>query len=83
VLLQIEKASAQAKGQEMNPDDEAKLLKDITERYEKQTSSYYAAARLWVDAIIDPLETRKVISMGIEAANNAPVAKFNPGIIQT
>lgn len=83
VLLQIEKASAQAKGQEMNPDDETKLLKDITERYEKQTSSYYAAARLWVDAIIDPLETRKVISMGIEAANNAPVAKFNPGIIQT
>jgi acetyl-CoA carboxylase carboxyltransferase component len=83
VLLQIEKASAQAKGQEMNPDDEAKLLKDITDRYEKQTSSYYAAARLWVDAIIDPLETRKVVSMGIEAANNAPVAKFNPGIIQT
>ena len=83
VLLQIEKASAQAKGQEMNPDDETKLLKDITERYEKQTSSYYAAARLCVDAIIDPLETRKVISMGIEAANNAPVAKFNPGIIQT
>ena len=83
VLLQIEKASEQAKGKAMNPDDEAKLLKDITERYEKQTSSYYAAARLWVDAIIDPLETRKVISMGIEAANTPLVATFNPGIIQT
>jgi acetyl-CoA carboxylase carboxyltransferase component len=83
VLLQIEKASAQTKGLEFSAEDEALLLKTITERYEKQTSSYYAAARLWVDAIIDPMETRKVISMGIEAANNAPVAKFNPGIIQT
>lgn len=83
VLLQIEKASAQTKGLEVSAEDEALLLKTITERYEKQTSSYYAAARLWVDAIIDPMETRKVISMGIEAANNAPVAKFNPGIIQT
>ncbi len=83
VLLQIEKASAAAKGQEMSAADEDALLKNITERYEKQTSAYYAAARLWVDAIIDPLETRKVISMGIEAANNAPLAKFNPGIIQT
>ena len=83
VLLQIEKASAQTKGLEVSAEDEALLLKTITERYEKQTSSYYAAARLWVDALIDPLETRKVISMGIEAANNAPVAKFNPGIIQT
>ena len=83
VLLQIEKASAQAKGLELSSEEESKLLKTITDRYEKQTSSYYAAARLWVDAIIDPLETRKVISMGIEAANNAPVQKFNPGIIQT
>ena len=83
VLLQIEKASAQAKGLELSPEDESKLLSTIKERYEKQTSSYYAAARLWVDAIIDPLETRKVISMGIEAANNSPVQKFNPGIIQT
>jgi 3-methylcrotonyl-CoA carboxylase beta subunit len=83
VLLQIEKASAKAKGQEMTKEDETALLNNITDRYEKQTNAYYAAARLWVDAIIDPLETRKVISMGIEAANNAPVAKFNPGIIQT
>ena len=83
VLLQIEKASAQAKGNVLSAEDEAALLKNITEKYEKQTNAYYAASRLWVDAIIDPLETRKVISMGIEAANNAPVAKFNPGIIQT
>jgi len=83
VLLQIEKASALSRGQEVSAEEEAALLKKVTERYEKQTTAYYAASRLWVDAIIDPLETRKVISMGIEAANNAPVAKFNPGIIQT
>ena len=53
------------------------------DRYLAQTSPYYAAAHLWVDAIIDPLETRKVISMGIEAANHAPIEKFNVGIIQT
>jgi len=83
VLLQIEKASTQAKGQALTQEDEKELLNRITEKYEKQTTAYYAASRLWVDAIIDPLETRKVISMGIEAANHAPVAKFNPGIIQT
>jgi 3-methylcrotonyl-CoA carboxylase beta subunit len=83
VLLQIEKASAQSKGQVLSAEEEAALLKNIMDKYEKQTNAYYAASRLWVDAIIDPLETRKVISMGIEAANNAPVAKFNPGIIQT
>lgn len=83
VLLQIEKSSLKKQGKEMSEADEAALLKNIEDRYEKQTSSYYAAARLWVDAIIDPMETRKVISMGIEAANNAPVEKFNPGIIQT
>ena len=83
VLLQIEKASAKSKGKEMTEQEEADLLNNIKSKYEKQTSAYYAAARLWVDAIIDPLETRKVISMGIEAANNAPVEKFNPGIIQT
>ena len=83
VLLQIEKASSQAKGQALTQEEEKELLNRITEKYEKQTTAYYAASRLWVDAIIDPLETRKVISMGIEAANHAPVAKFNPGIIQT
>lgn len=83
VLLQIEKASLKAKGEEIDEKAEKKLLKTITDRYNEQTSPYYAASRLWVDAMIDPLETRKVISMGIEAANNAPLEKaYNPGIIQ-
>lgn len=83
VLLQIETASMKAKGEEITEEEQNALLDKITARYDEQTTPYYAAARLWVDAIIDPLETRKVISMGIEAANNAPVEKFNPGIIQT
>ena len=63
---------------------EKKLLKTITEKYDAQTSPYYGASRLWIDAIIDPLETRKVISMGIEAANNAPIKEaYNPGVIQS
>ena len=83
VLLQIEKASLKAKGEEIDEKAEKKLLKTITDRYNEQTSPYYAASRLWVDAIIDPMETRKVISIGIEAANNAPLKKaYNPGIIQ-
>jgi acetyl-CoA carboxylase carboxyltransferase component len=83
VLLQIQTASQKAKGEVVSAEDEKALLDKITARYDKQTTPYYAASRLWVDAIIDPLETRKVISMGIEAANNAPVEKFNPGVIQT
>ena len=84
VLLQIEKASLKAKGEEMDEKAEKKLLKTITDRYDAQTSPYYGASRLWVDAIIDPLETRKVISMGIEAANNAPIKEaYNPGVIQS
>jgi 3-methylcrotonyl-CoA carboxylase beta subunit len=77
VLTQIQVASKKAKGEVPSPEDE------IKNRYDEQTSPYYAAARLWVDAIINPLETRKVISMGIEAANNAQVEKFNVGVIQT
>ncbi|MCY7409352.1 MAG: acyl-CoA carboxylase subunit beta [Chitinophagales bacterium] len=84
VLLQIHKATLKAKGEEITPEVEKKLLDEITQRYEKQTTPFYAASRLWIDAIIDPLETRKVISMAIEAANNAPIEKqFNVGIIQT
>ena len=84
VLLQIEKASLKAKGEEMDEKAEKKLLKTITEKYDAQTSPYYGASRLWVDAIIDPLETRNVISMGIEAANNAPIKEaYNPGVIQS
>lgn len=83
VLLQIQTASEKAKGKEVSPAEQQKLLDEITARYDKQTTPYYAASRLWVDAIIDPADTRFVISQGIEAANNAPVDKFNPGIIQT
>ena len=79
-LLQIELKSKN----KISKDKEKLLLKTITERYKKQASPYYAASRLWVDAIIDPLDTRKVISMGIEAANNAPIKRpYNVGIIQT
>jgi len=83
VLLQIQTSSMKAKGQEISKEEQDQLLSEITARYDRQTTPYYAAARLWVDAIIDPLETRKVISMGIEAANNAPVEKFNVGVLQT
>jgi acetyl-CoA carboxylase carboxyltransferase component len=83
-LLQIQVASLKAKGEVITPEAEKELLDKITDRYNEQLSPYYAAARLWVDGIIDPLETRKVVSMGIEAANNAPITKpFNVGVIQT
>ncbi len=82
-LLQIKVATLKAKGEEITPEAEEKLLKEITDKYNEELSPYYAASRLWVDGIIDPLETRKVISMGIEAANHAPVEKFNVGVIQT
>jgi acetyl-CoA carboxylase carboxyltransferase component len=83
-LLQIQQAGHKAKGLETSKEQEDELLKKISERYESQTTPYYAAARLWVDGVIDPLETRKVISMGIEAANHAPIEKpFNVGVIQT
>jgi len=83
-LVQIQQASLKAKGEVITPEKEAELLKEITDKYDSQTTPYYAAARLWVDGIIDPLETRKVISMGIEAANQSPITrKFNVGIIQT
>ncbi|MET1057441.1 MAG: acyl-CoA carboxylase subunit beta [Pedobacter sp.] len=83
-LLQIQAAALKDRAEEITPAKEAELLKQITERYDSQTSPYYAASRLWVDGIIDPLETRKVISMGIEAANQSPIKRqFNVGIIQT
>jgi acetyl-CoA carboxylase carboxyltransferase component len=82
VLVQIETASLKAKGEVITPEAEKELSDKITSKYEAQTSPYYAAARLWVDAIIDPVDTRKWISMGIEAANNTPVEKFNLGAIQ-
>ncbi|MHB1278196.1 MAG: acyl-CoA carboxylase subunit beta [Bacteroidia bacterium] len=83
-LLQIQTANKKASGVEITPEQESALLAEITDRYEAQTTPYYAASRLWVDAIIHPLETRKWIAMGIEAANNVPLTKaFNPGILQT
>ena len=82
-LMQIQVASMKSKGEELDAETEEKLFNEIKDKYDQQTSPYYAAARLWVDAIINPLETRKVISMGIEAANNAQVEKFNVGVIQS
>lgn len=82
VLMQIQVSSLKAKGQTPNPEEEEALYEKIKSSYDEQTSPYYAAARLWVDAIIDPLQTREVISMGIEAANNAPLERFNVGVFQ-
>lgn len=83
VLLQIETATLKKKGEEISAEKEAALFKHIKDKYDEQISPYYAAARLWTDAIIDPLKTRQWISMGIEAANHAPIEKpFNLGVIQ-
>ena len=83
VLLQIEKASLQKRGEKITAENEKELYDKIKTRYDNQVSPYYAAARIWTDAVIDPLDTRKWISMGIEAANHAPITKpFNLGIIQ-
>jgi len=82
-LLQIQVAALKAKGETISPEVELKLLTQIKEQYEKQTSPYYAAARLWVDAIIDPAETRKIISEGIAAANHQPIkADLKLGVFQ-
>ncbi|HAE14722.1 MAG: acyl-CoA carboxylase subunit beta [Chitinophagales bacterium] len=82
-LVQIEVASLKAKGKEISPEDEQQMLADITAKYDEQMSPYYAAARLWVDGIIHPLDTRKWVSMGIEAANQSPIEKaFSTGVIQ-
>lgn len=83
VLMQIEKASLEKNGEPLDPEKEKALFDKIKQRYDDQISPYYAAARLWTDAIIDPLDTRKWISMGIEAANHAPIEKqFNLGVLQ-
>lgn len=82
-LLQIRVSTLKAQGQTITKEEEEKLLKEITDRYNEQLSPYYAASHLWVDGIIDPLQTRNAISTGIEAANHAPVKKFNVGVIQT
>ena len=83
VLAQIEASSLKAKGEIVDEAKEQELFDKIKARYDEQTSPYYAASRLWTDAIIDPLETRTWISMGIEAANHSPIEKkFNLGVLQ-
>ncbi|HOY41277.1 MAG TPA: acyl-CoA carboxylase subunit beta [Chitinophagales bacterium] len=82
-ILQMQMGSLEAKNElEISEEEKQKILADIRDHYNKTTTSYYAAARLWVDAVIDPLDTRKWISNGISAANNAPVEKFNVGVLQ-
>jgi acetyl-CoA carboxylase carboxyltransferase component len=82
-LLQIQVASLKTKGKTITPEEEDNLLSEITQRYFEQTTPYYAAARLWVDAIIDPADTRQVISESISAANqNSDIAEFKTGVIQ-
>ncbi|KAB1069309.1 acyl-CoA carboxylase subunit beta [Tamlana haliotis] len=83
VLLQIEKASLEKSGEKITPEKEAELFNKIKDRYDNQVSPYYAAARIWTDGIINPLDTRTWISMGVEAANHAPIEKaFNLGVLQ-
>jgi acetyl-CoA carboxylase carboxyltransferase component len=83
-LLQIEVASLKAKGEKITEEKEKEMFDEIKNRYDEQISPYYAASRIWVDAIIDPIETRKIIAMGIEAANLKPAEKkYNVGVIQT
>jgi 3-methylcrotonyl-CoA carboxylase beta subunit len=83
-LVQIQTATLKAQGMTIGEVEEKELLEKITDRYNSQLSPYFAAANLWVDGVIDPLDTRKIISMGIEAANHAPITKrYNVGVIQT
>ncbi len=82
-LLQIQVAALKSKGELISPEEESRLLNEIKARYDRQTSPYYAAARLWVDAIIDPADTRQLISEAIRAADNNPVMEtFKTGVFQ-
>jgi acetyl-CoA carboxylase carboxyltransferase component len=83
-LLQIQEAALKSKGFSIGAEEKKELLDKILKQYNEQLSPYYAAARLWVDGVIDPTETRKIVSMGIEAANHAPITeRYNVGVIQT
>jgi len=83
-LMQIQSAKREREGEVLTDKQKAALLKEIQDRYDAQTSPYYAAARLWVDELIDPVKTRLWLSTGIEMANHNPdIPRFNPGIIQT
>jgi len=82
-LLQIQVAAMKSEGKKLSAEQENDLLEEIKSRYDRQTSPYYAAARLWVDAIIDPLQTRMVISEGIHAANHNPdIPEMKLGVFQ-
>ncbi len=83
VLTQIQVSTLRKKGHAPDPEGEVKLFEEIKARYDSQTTPYYAAARLWVDAIIDPRSTREFVSLGIEMADHGTVEKFNPGVLQT
>lgn len=83
-LLQIEVATLKGKGEEITPERESEIFNKIKNKYDEQISPYYAASRLWIDAIIDPAKTREFISLGIAMANQAPIEKrYNVGVIQT
>lgn len=83
-LLQIQVSALKKRGEQLTPEKEAALLTEISQRYESQTTPYYAAARMWVDGIIDPRDTRQIIATGIEMASHVPeIPPFNPGVIQT
>ena len=84
VLVQIEMASLRQQGEEITKEKEMELFTRIRDRYDRQTTAYYAASHLWIDAIIDPVDTRKVIAMGIEMANHKPITeRYNVGVLQT
>ncbi len=82
-LLQIEVSAMKKRGEEISPEREKELLDKIIARYEHQTEPYYAAARLWVDELINPLDTRRILSDAIAMANHRPIERFNVGVIQT
>lgn len=82
-LLQIKISTLKGQGKEITEAESSKLMDEIKQSYEQKLSPYYAASQLWVDGIIDPRETRKMLSLGIEAANHAPVSRMNVGVIQT
>ena len=83
VLLDIRIKQMEKSGQKIPKEEQEKMLKEIQDRYESQAEPLYAAARLWIDDIIDPAGTRKIVSYCIEIANNNPeIPRFNPGVIQ-
>jgi len=84
VLKQIRVRQLEKQGKELSEEEEEELLSRIQDRYEEQTTPYYAAARLWVDEIIDPVETRSWLSTGLDVVDHNPeLERFNPGVLQT